>query len=211
MKDNALTNQATASEHTQQTIHMKKGAEAMKPQELKEEFIRLRAEGNSYSTIAQQLHISKSTCVAWERQLADNIDDLKRARLEELYESYGMMKEARIKALGDTLEKINAAIETADFSEVDPSKLLDFKLKYMDAMKNERVTMRETSLKADDVTAQGIMTAAADLLNRVRDGEITSEQAQRESAVLANLLKSYEQLDIKNQLDALGALIGGHI
>jgi len=40
----------------------------LKPQEQKAEFIRLRAEGRSYSYIADTLHISKSTCTAWERE-----------------------------------------------------------------------------------------------------------------------------------------------
>ena len=42
----------------------------MKPAELKKEYIRLRAEGKSYSYICEQLHISKSTCTKWERGLA---------------------------------------------------------------------------------------------------------------------------------------------
>ena len=82
----------------------------MKPTELKQQYIQLRAEGKSYSFIAEQLHISKSTCTKWERDLASEIDDLKRAELAELYESYSMTKKARIKKLGDTLDKINNAL-----------------------------------------------------------------------------------------------------
>ena len=85
----------------------------MKPAELKKEYIRLRAEGKSYSYICEQLHISKSTCTKWEKALAAEIDELKRAELAELCESYSMTKEARIKKLGDTLDKINAALEQA--------------------------------------------------------------------------------------------------
>ena len=102
----------------------------MKPQELKQEYIKLRIEGKSYSFISEQLHISKSTCAKWEQNLFAEIDELKRAKLEELYESYSMTKQACIKKLGDTLEKINEALAKADFSTVDPTKLLDFKLKY---------------------------------------------------------------------------------
>lgn len=50
-----------------------------------------------------------------------------------------MTKEARIKKLGDTLEKIEDAIAKADFSTVDPAKLLDFKLKYTEALKGEYI------------------------------------------------------------------------
>ena len=74
----------------------------MKPQEQKTEFIRLRAEGRSYSYIADTLHISKSTCSSWERELQDAIAELKQEQLNELYSSYAMTKEARVKKLGET-------------------------------------------------------------------------------------------------------------
>ena len=82
----------------------------MKPTELKQEYIRLRGEGRSYNFIAKQLHISKSTCTKWEKDLSSKIDDLKRAKLDELYESYSITKQARIRKLGDTLNKINQSL-----------------------------------------------------------------------------------------------------
>lgn len=180
----------------------------MKPAELKKEYVRLRAEGKSYSVICEQLHISKSTCTKWEKALAAQIDELKRAELAELCESYSMTKEARIRRLGDTLEKINAALEQADFSTVDPAKLLDFKLKYTEALKGENIgTM--PALELDNVNAKSIVTALADLLNRVRAGEVTTEQAQKESGILAQLLKAYDTVEVKAKLDELEAIIGG--
>ena len=180
----------------------------MKPAELKKEYIRLRAEGKSYSFICEQLHISKSTCTKWERALAAEIDELKRAELAELCESYSMTKEARIRRLGDTLEKINAALEQADFTAVDPAKLLDFKLKYTEALKGEYIGT-EPALELDSVDAKGIVAALADLLNRVRAGDITTEQAQKESGILAQLLKAYDTVEVKAKLDELEAIIGG--
>lgn len=180
----------------------------MKPAELKKEYIRLRAEGNSYSFICEQLHISKSTCTKWERDLASQIDDLKRAELAELCESYNMTKEARIRRLGDTLEKINAALEQADFSAVDPAKLLDFKLKYTEALKGEYIGTRP-ALEPGNIRPKSIVDALADLLNRVRAGEVTTEQAQKESLILSQLLKAYDTAEIKAKLDELEAIIGG--
>ena len=58
----------------------------MKPQEAKERYILLRAEGKSYDAIAQELHISKSTCSAWEKELEQAIADRKAEQLEQLYE-----------------------------------------------------------------------------------------------------------------------------
>ncbi len=180
----------------------------MKPAELKREYVRLRAEGKSYSFICEQLHISKSTCTKWERLLSDQIDELKRAELAELCESYSMTKEARIRRLGDTLDKINSALEQADFTAVDPAKLLDFKLKYTEALKGEYIGAAP-ALKLDGIDAKDIVKAFSDLLNRVRAGDITTEQAQKEGGILSQLLKAYETVEVKAKLDELEAIIGG--
>lgn len=179
----------------------------MKPAELKNEYIQLRAEGKSYSAIAEQLHISKSTCTQWERELAKQIDELKRAKLEELCESYEIAKEARIKQLGDTLGKINEALAKADFSAVDPAKLLEYKLKYMEAFKGEYAGIRP-ALPVESVTAKQIVAALGDLLVRVRAGDVPMEQAQKESMILSQLLKGYETAELKTKLDELGAILG---
>lgn len=180
----------------------------MKPAELKREYVRLRAEGKSYSVIAEQLHISKGTCTKWEKELKAQIDELKRAELAELCESYGMTKEARIRRLGDTLEKIEDAIAKADFATVDPAKLLDFKLKYTEALKGEYVGTKP-AIELDSVDGKSIVAALGDLLNRVRAGEVTTEQAQKESGILAQLLKAYDTVEVKAKLDELEAILGG--
>ena len=181
----------------------------MKPQETKTEFIRLRAEGRSYSYIAEKLHISKGTCTEWERELKAQIAELKQEQLNELYTSYGMTKEARIKRLGDTLGKIDQALADTDLSMIPEEKLLDYKLKYTEALKKE-YTGTETPYKlGSKIDARDIVNALGDLLERLRAGEITTEQAQRESGVLATLLKAYDTVEVKAKLDALEAVIGG--
>ena len=180
----------------------------MKPQETKTEFIRLRAEGRSYSYIADTLHISKSTCTEWERELKAQIAELRQEQLNELYSSYAMTKEARIKKLGDTLERINEALAKTDVSQVDPAKLLDFKLKYTEALKGEYVGTKP-ALQIESIDAKQIVAALGDLLNRVRAGEVTTEQAQKESGILTQLLKAYETVEVKAKLDELEAIVGG--
>lgn len=97
----------------------------MKSEATKQKFIQLRAEGLSYAKIGEQLNISKGTCSKWEDQLTDEIAELKKDHLQELYEEYGMQKEALIKALGKVLNKIDDAIDDADFSAMTPAQLLD--------------------------------------------------------------------------------------
>lgn len=181
----------------------------MKPNELKQEYIRLRAEGKSYSYIADKLHISKSTCSKWETQLEADIAKLKREELNSLYEAYGMKKEARIRKLGDTLGRVEEALDAVDLTEVAPEKLLDFKLKYTEALQREYTGTEPAFKLGETMKPEDIVTALGDLLNRVRAGEVTQEQANRESLVLGNLLKAYEQVELKAKLDELEAIVGG--
>lgn len=179
----------------------------MKPQELKQEYIMLRAEGRSYSYIAQELHISKSTCTKWEQALGADIAQLKKEQLNTLYEEYSMKKEGRIRQLGDTLARIEEAIQAADLSEVPAEKLLDLKLKYREALQKEYITTQPAFKLKDSINPRDIVTALGDLLDRVRAGEISNEQANRESLILSNLLRAYEQVEIKAKLEELEAII----
>ena len=181
----------------------------MKPQEMKRAFVEMRAEGKSYSAIAAELHISKSTCSKWEKELESQIADLKREELAELYRSYHMTKEARIRKLGDTLAQIEDALASADLSEADPVRLLDFKLKYTEALQKEYSGTQPALKLGDRIEPKDIVAALADLLNRIRAGEVSADQASKESAVITNLLKAYETVEIKTKLDELEAIVGG--
>ena len=57
--------------------------------------------------------------------------------------------------------------------------------------------------------AKSILAAFADLLNRVRAGEVSTEQTQKESGILTQLLKAYDTVEVKAKLDELEAIIGG--
>lgn len=180
----------------------------MKPQELKQKFIELRAEGYSFSHIQEELGIAKATCSKWEHDLTEEIATLKRDSLTALYDSYHMTKEARIKKLGDTLSKIDTALESADLSEVPPEKLLDYKLKYEEALRKEYTPAGKPL--GNEINQHTILTAMGDLLDRVRAGEVTPEQATRESTVLANLLKAYDTVEVKAKLDELASIVGSN-
>ena len=140
----------------------------MKSAAIKNEFINMRAQGKSYSAIATSLKISKSTCAAWEQELKDQIAMLKQEQLNGLYEAYYMTKEARIRKLGDTLKNIDTALDGIDLTQIPPEKLLDFKLKYMEALKEEYMGTAPAYQFDEEVTPDGILLALGDLLNRSR-------------------------------------------
>lgn len=179
----------------------------MKPAELKQEYVRLRAEGRSYSYIADKLHIAKSTCTAWEKELEAEIAQLKKEELYSLYDAYSMTKKARIKKLGDTLDRVEDALGAVDLKEVSPEKLLDYQLKYRDALQKEYVGTEPAFKAVERIEARDIVTAFGDLLNRLRAGDVTTEQATRESQILSNLLKAYETVEVRTELERLKSII----
>lgn len=188
---------------------MRKGEIPIKPAELKTRFIQLRAEGRSYDYIAKELGISKGTCTAWENDLKEAVQTLKQEQLTELYDSYAMTKEARVKRLGDTLNSIEEALSKTDLASIPAEKLLDYKLKYTEALKNEYTGTAVTYKFADTMEAKDIVKALTDLLNRVQTGQTTQEQAQREMAVLTSLLKAYDTVEIQAKIKAIEIAIGG--
>lgn len=180
----------------------------MKTLDDKENFIRLRAEGKSYRQIMDELGIAKATCSNWEKEYKNRIQELKADRIEELYNAYFMTKEARIKKIGDTLNQINTALEKADLSTVAPEKLLDYKLKYTEALKNEYIDTSHNALE-EDFTAKDILNAMGDLLNRLKNGTITPEQATKEGYLITHLIKAFENVELSNRLALLENVIGG--
>ena len=179
--------------------------------EKKNQFIIARAKGKSYSVITKELEISKSTCTEWERELKDKIASKKTEELEELYHAYYMTKETKIKALGETLKRIDDAIEQADLRTATPEKLLELKLKYQDALQAEYIPVNtgEGEELQTDATAKDIYNALIALSNKIRAGTVTPEQATKEEHILTSLLKAYETVELQRKLERLEAIIGG--
>lgn len=179
----------------------------MKLQDTKNEFVRLRAEGRSFRDIAERLNISRSTCAKWEAELESTIAELKQEQLQELYDNYYMTKEARIKKLGATLADIEGALDNVDLSQVPAEKLLDFKLKYTEALKGEYCAYSKPFDVGENIEPKNILKAISNLYGRVQRGEVSTEQANKESAILTNLLKAYDVVELKTKLDALETIM----
>ena len=163
---------------------------AMKPAEKKLEFIRLRAEGKSYRAIEEAIGVSRSTCSEWEKDLSSEIARLRQESLEELYSSYGMAREARIRRLGDTLHRIDEALAEVDFTQIAPERLLDLKLKYSAALKEEHTATAYTEASG---AAGDTLDAIQDLYRRTATGETTTEQAKTELNILDHMVDGYQR------------------
>jgi hypothetical protein len=105
----------------------------------KQKFIEMRASGAPYSKIAGELSVSKATLSAWNKDLQNEITELKAEIIEELHAEYYMLREARITQLGEVLKRVNVALEGRDFTKLTTDRLVDFKLKLMSALKTEYI------------------------------------------------------------------------
>lgn len=173
--------------------------------EQKHRFIELRAAGHSYASISATLGIGKSTCIDWNRELEAEIMQQKAEQLQELQTTFGMAKEARIKRLGTSLAKIDEALEKADLTTADPIKLLEVKLKYAEALKDEAVTPPAQPMELN--TSEDCQKQLASLLARVQSGELTDQQAAKELAIIAKIHDTFVTSRLKDQLEALNAML----
>lgn len=107
--------------------------------EVKEKFIELRAKGYSFDKIASKLKKSKQTLIDWSNEYKEEIANSKAVELEALQEKFFLLKEHRLKAFGEVLQKIRKEIDGRDLKDVSTDKLLDLFTKYYSLLKEEIV------------------------------------------------------------------------
>lgn len=91
----------------------------MKDMDIKEQFIDLRAEDQSLEKIAKKLGKSKQTMVAWSRELELEVSNARTIRLDALREKMLLTKEARLRRLAATLDRIEQEIEMYIFGIIE--------------------------------------------------------------------------------------------
>ena len=184
--------------------------------ELKHKFIEMRAKGFSIRSIAKQLKLSPQTLSNWQAELEQEIARLKAVELEALYESYHLLKEHRIKLLGDQIQAIQKELKKRDLSEVSTDKLLDSLLKYLDEAGKEYTEPKHLSdeemarlsdknrskLDSEDISSELSM-----VLLKYRKGLVSDAQAKQEIYLLQAILKAEDQTDIQKKLDKLETLL----
>lgn len=165
----------------------------MRDNEKKDEFIRLRAEGYSFGAISEKIGVSKSTLWRWEKQLTAKIADSKAERLRELYHQYGLAKAARIEKLGKALNRLETALDNVDLSTLPPDKLLDYYLRYREAMSAEYVGIGAPA--GEIKTPDDVLDRMKGIINRLQCGDITREQAKAEADILSGMIRTYDAID----------------
>lgn len=153
----------------------------MKDRDTQLAFIKARAEGKSYSQIHEELGIAKATCTSWEHTLRSEIENMKSAQIEELYTAYNMKREARIKTLGDTLKRIDTALQGKDLGELPAGKLLDLRLQYTRELKAEYIEPVDVET---DNTLDGLLEQYDKLYRDSKAGKYTPAEIKAQLAIL---------------------------
>lgn len=175
----------------------------MRPIEDKEKFIIGRAEGKSFTVLNKELGLAVATCSQWEKEFKTKINELKNLRLNDLYREYGMYRADRIKCLGKMLKRIDHSLDKVDIDDLPPEKLLDFKLKYTQALKNEYIDLQPEDDLKSNFSVEDILSCFVSLFNKIQHDTISVEQAKLEKNTLEAVLKSYETTILSDKINAL--------
>lgn len=193
--------------HEDVNIDNENNTDGLGKEEQKSRFIHLRAKGYSYAKIAKELKVSTSTLTNWNQELQEEIAQAKAMELEALQEEYFILKEGRIRLLGEQLKAIQDEISDRDLSKVSTERLMDFQLRYFGELKTEYVEIRpgdKTGIKLD---SKNIAEQLQYVLERFKAGQINEAQAKQEQAILQAMLRALEQTELEVRLEKIEAVL----
>ena len=188
-------------------IDVENGMDELGKEEQKSRFIHLRAKGNSFAKIAKELKVSKGTLSNWSQELEDLIAEAKAMELEALQEEFFLLKEGRIRLLGEQLKAIQSEISKRDLSKVKTDKLMELQLRYFGELKGEYIRTGERTRIGTKLNSNDISEQLQTVLIQYRAGEIDESQAKLEQTILQSMLKGIEQTELANKLERLEAII----
>jgi len=127
--------------------------------------------------------------------------------LEALQEEFFLLKEGRIRLVGEQLKAIQAEIGKRDLSEIKIDKLLELQLRYFGELKGEYVETGQRTRIGPKLNSNDIREELQSLLRRYQAGEINETQAKLEEAILQAMLKAIKQTELAAKLERLEAVI----
>jgi len=176
-------------------------------EEQKHRFVVMRAKGYSYARIARELGVSKGTLTSWNAELEGEVARVRAMELEALQEEFFLLKESRIRLVGEQLKAIQAELGKRDLSNVNTAKLLELQLRYFGELKGEYVETGQRTRIGPKLNSNDIRAELQSLLRRYQAGEITETQAKLAEAILQAMLKAIEQTELAAKLERLEAVI----
>lgn len=159
----------------------------MTTNDIKLRFVEMRANNMSLSSIANELHISRGTCSKWVKELESDIAVKQAERKAEITDLYVMDRQHRINRLQAVLERLDKAINNADFSQMSPEAMLKMKLRYESELSREYPITDSKGLF--EYSYKAIIEKINDLQSKYESGEISTEQIKASLSVMDMLIK----------------------
>ena len=142
-KGYALKNDEYCFTHSQKTEVIEKRNEARKKggagsralwvveddTQVKEQFIRLRSQGQSMEEISRQIHVKKNALIKWEKELAGELQNARGLILDTLQEKYAVTPASKLALWGQIVDRLNQELSKRDLSDVSTDKLLGMLVK----------------------------------------------------------------------------------
>jgi hypothetical protein len=113
--------------------------------ETQQRFVCLRAESWSFSRIADELKVSKPTLINWSRKFQFEIQNHRAINIEALHEKWLSTREARVAALGQQLQKVEAELAKRDLSSLPTYHLFTLAESLRRQLKRETGPMQFTT------------------------------------------------------------------
>jgi hypothetical protein len=138
----------------------------MKDIETKHQFVELRARDKSLRTAADELGIGLQTAVRWERELKEQIENLKTMELDALLERHRLTLQAQIERYGVELTRLSEELQKRDLAGVPTPKLYDIMIKLHARVDGARpaLTLRDDDEIADQKALRELVAS-----HRIRD------------------------------------------
>jgi len=152
----------------------------MKDIETKHRFVELRAQGKSLRTASDELGIGMQTAVRWERELKEQIENLKTMELDALLERHRLTVQAQIERYGVELTRVTDELQKRDLAGVPTPKLYDIMIKLHARVDGTRpaLTLRDDEEIADQKALRGLVAS-----RRIRNvSEITARARRQDNS-----------------------------
>ena len=131
------------------------------------EFITLRANGETFDSIAQKLNKAKSTLIAWSKLYETDINDMVFLSMQSLKEEFKHTQRQKYKQLLEHLAKVDKAITEIDLTKATIKDLILVRNDIQNSLDNmeKNTKFKKTNLMEKDSYNLGMETEAQVRLN----------------------------------------------
>ena len=99
-----------------------------------QQFIELRAKGNSFDNIAKKLKVSKGTLISWSKNFDLEIKNQTSVEMDSLRDKLALTKKHQLESYGEQLSNIREELSKRDLSDIKTEKLIEVEIKLLEAV-----------------------------------------------------------------------------